>query len=144
MRNVEYLGMRTRIKVFLGRWYASWNRSRLDSAPPVVCEEESDEPRSLSGEDMRYDDDSEEDDTDSEAEDGSDYDTEDEDEDDNLMSEADHVNMRMAYTLRCLDKSQAYSSVTLDDPPRGRPPSRPQQFNASPEVSPLRRSPSRS
>jgi len=24
VRNVEYLGMRTRIKVFLGRWYANW------------------------------------------------------------------------------------------------------------------------
>lgn len=43
VRNVEYLGMRTRIKVFLGRWYANWlapSHSRVGGRPPIVHEED--------------------------------------------------------------------------------------------------------
>lgn len=55
VRNVEYLGMRTEIKVFLGRWYGNWmapSHLRTRRRPPCVLEdEESDDGDEAGGED---------------------------------------------------------------------------------------------
>ena len=61
VRNVEYLGMRTRIKVFLGRWYAQWlapSHARVECRPPVVHEDEEDGYECASDDEMDFDDES--------------------------------------------------------------------------------------
>lgn len=82
VRNVEYLGMRTRIKVFLGRWYANWlapSHAHVECRPPVVHEDEEDgyECASDFGDDEDpSDDDMEFDDDDDDSSSSSDYDSE--------------------------------------------------------------------
>ncbi|THG93278.1 hypothetical protein EW145_g8414 [Phellinidium pouzarii] len=131
VRNVEYLGMRTRVKSFLGRWYAR----RADAAggacfPPVVCAEDYDAECYPYKSDFDSDDDDDDDDdcsscSDSDSGADSDYgagsdccmsDTDDSLE--SIMEEAPAVDAVMKQAGDDLSKDT--DMMDKYDPPRGR------------------------
>jgi len=129
VRNVEYLGMRTQVKVFLGRWYANWMAPahvRAEARPPVVHEDEDMSNEEDYGMDADFDDeDDDEDDSsstssdaDSDIEYEAEYETD--DDDDDHMSDSDDGKMQSAYVLSRRDKRRDFAPFELDEPPRGR------------------------
>ncbi|KLO19173.1 hypothetical protein SCHPADRAFT_818575 [Schizopora paradoxa] len=135
VRNVEYLGMRTQVKVFLGRWYSNWMAPahvRASARPPVVCEsgEMPDEEDYEMDGDSDFDDDDDDSDDDSSVTSDSDVEYEDEyateDDDDDYMSDSDDGKMQSAYVLTGSrrDRRRNFAPIELDEPPRGRTRSR--------------------
>ncbi|KAH8117039.1 hypothetical protein DFH11DRAFT_1146447 [Phellopilus nigrolimitatus] len=142
VRNVEYLGMRTRVKSFLGRWYARHVGAGTGVAggaciPPVVCGEDSDESCYPCGSDVDMDSD---DDSSSSSEWDSEYDIDsdcDSDTDESLeslMEEPPAVDILMKKP-----DEQEKESMMIDEhePSRGR--SRTRISPNAPSFSPVRR-----
>lgn len=128
VRNVEYLGMRTQVKVFLGRWYASWMapaHARAGARPPVVHEdrEMSDEGDYEMDADADFEDDSDDDssstssDSDSDMEYEDDYET---DDNDDYMSDSDSGKVPSAYVVSRRDSRRDFAPFELNEAPRGR------------------------
>ncbi|KAI5120480.1 hypothetical protein M0805_006500 [Coniferiporia weirii] len=122
VRNVEYLGMRTCIKSFLGHWYARRTASYPGGAcpPPIVCAEEEDYYAYGSDVDMDSDDDSS-----SYSDSDSDYDVDSDcymsDTDESLESVLEDIPTT-EITVKKADDQNEESNLIMDEcePPRGR------------------------
>ncbi|TDL24955.1 hypothetical protein BD410DRAFT_785697 [Rickenella mellea] len=122
VRNVEYLGMRNDIKVFLGRWYANWlapSHLRLGShcRPPCVYEEDE-------GSDSDSDSDS---DSGSDCESIFEMDMDGVDDELNAGVDADAEETRSVVSVpesvsdEVVNREVTTTTIILSDPPRGRP-----------------------
>ncbi|EJD02230.1 uncharacterized protein FOMMEDRAFT_109473 [Fomitiporia mediterranea MF3/22] len=117
VRNVEYLGMRSRVKAFLGRWYS---QRMGPGVPPIVCGDDGDE--------LGYGSDFEEDESSSDEEDEDAYSDFDDDDSDASLSDTDGSLETLVddEPLSALSSKTSCDDVRMmdmsieDEPPRGR------------------------
>lgn len=136
VRNVEYLGMRSRIKAFLGRWYSL----RMGpAAPPVVCGEDGEGGFLPYGSDIDEEEDSssDEEDEDDYSDYGSDSDDCMSDGDGSLETLVDDEPLPAFSRKLTFDEAPMTGMDASDDPPRGR--SRTRISPRAGTFSPLRR-----